>query len=154
MSTDTRAVLGGGGNLRKREALMSAPVVRIAMLAMGILLSGCASAVAQNISRTFLCEGIQGFYIGAPEWRPNPDGYSNTSFLISYKSGSGVLSHVTSFYNGAKAYEADGLGISMNTGFSVAIFSDEYTETYVVNVNTFEPCIPTFAQAAGCFRMP
>ena len=116
--------------MKIQDAICAAQCVAIAFLTSG-------TVAAQDISRAFLCDGITGFIIGAPEWQPQPDGYANTKILISCKTGD-VLSHVTSFRNGARVYDADGLGIAMNAGFSVAVFSKEYTETYVVNVGTLE----------------
>ena len=109
------------------------------------------TVVAEDISQTFLCDKIDGFYIGAPDWQPHPDGYANTKILLSYKSGN-VLSHVTSFRNGEKVMEADGFGISMNAGFLIAIYGGEFLETYVVNVGTQE--LLHTSTRAGSGRLP
>jgi hypothetical protein len=93
------------------------------------------TVVAQDIS--FLCDKIDGFIIAAPDWQPKPDGYANAKILVSYKSGN-VLSNVTRFRNGEKVSEAEGLGVLMDAGFSIAIFGNEYVETFVVNVGTLE----------------
>jgi hypothetical protein len=69
------------------------------------------TVVAQDISQAFLCDGVQGFIIGAPDWQPKPDGYSDTKYLVSYKSGN-ARSQVTSFYKGEKAYEAESVSQS------------------------------------------
>ena len=107
--------------MKIRFAILAAQCVAIAFL-------NPVTVVAEDISQTFLCDQIDGFYIGAPDWQPKPDGYANTKILVSYKSGN-VLSHVTSFRNGAKVMEAEGLGVTMNAGFSIAIFGGEFLET-------------------------
>ena len=109
----------------------------IAALCAAIALVGADTVAAQDVSRTFLCDKIDGIYIGAPDWRPQPDGYANIKMVLSYKSGN-ELSNVTSFKNGQKIYEASGFGVSNNAGFSIVVFGKEYLETYVVNVSTLE----------------
>lgn len=106
---------------------------------------------AQDVSRAFLCEKIDGFMIGAPDWQPKPDGYANVKMLLSYRSGN-ELSHVISFRNGEKINEADGFGVPTNAGFSIAIFGGEFLETYVVNVGTLE--LLHTATRAGSSRLP
>ena len=95
------------------------------------------TVVAQDISQAFLCDKVAGFIISAPDWQPKPDGYSDTKYLVSYKSGN-ARSQVTSFYKGERAYEAEGLGVPIGAGFSIAIFRGDVVETYVVNVSTLE----------------
>ena len=132
--------------MKIRFAMLAAQCVAIAFL-------NPVTVVAQDISRTFLCDQIDGFRIGAPDWQPKPDGYANTKILVSYKSGN-VLSHVTSFRNGAKVMEAEGLGVTMNAGFSIAIFGGEFLETYVVNVGTLELLHTATRAGSGSSRMP
>ena len=66
------------------------------------------TVVAEDISQTFLCDKIDGFYIGAPDWQPKPDGYANTEILVSYKSGN-VLSHVTGSVTAQKSWKQTAL---------------------------------------------
>lgn len=117
--------------------LVKIRVVTIAALCAAIALVGADTVAAQDVPRTFLCGGIEGFYIGSPDWRPQKDGYGNTSMLIQYNAG-GAMSRITSIRDGKKIYEAEGFGIAMTTGFSVTVFGEQYTETYVVNVSNME----------------
>ena len=127
-----------------RFAMLAAQCVAIAFL-------NPVTVVAEDISQTFLCDKIDGFYIGAPDWQPKPDGYANTKILVSYKSGN-VLSHVTGFRNDVKVMEADGFGVATNAGFSIAVFGGEFLETYVVNVGTQE--LLHTSTRAGSGRLP
>ena len=116
--------------MKIRFAVFAAPCVALALLNADV-------GAAQDLPRAFLCDKLDGFNMSAPGWRPQPDGYGNTKFLLSYRPGN-ELSRVTSFKNGEKVYEAEGFGVVTNAGFSIAIFGGEYLETYVVNVGTSE----------------
>lgn len=116
--------------MKIRNAAIAAQCVALAFIA-------ADTAGAQDVSRAFLCDKIDGFIVSPPDWKPRPDGYANAKILLSYKSGN-ELSRVTTFRDGQKINETDGFGVSMNAGFSIAVFGNEFLETYVVNVGTLE----------------
>jgi hypothetical protein len=65
------------------------------------------------------------------------DASSNQEVLLYFKGGKSVSS-VKWYRDGKVYYESDGIGYAMKGGFGIIALADEYVETYVFNVGTFE----------------
>lgn len=82
----------------------------------------------------YRCFGVKGVYLGAPDWNPHPDGQTGAAVLLWYK-GDGSESTVK-WSNSEQTYS--GLGVSMNGGFMIVLFGQQFHEAYVVNIGNLD----------------
>ena len=109
----------------------------IAFVGAAISAIALSPVYAVEVPLAFLCGNIAGTYFGAPDWRAGDDAFSGQQVLLDFK-GDGEISKVTWIKDGRTYYEAEGIGGSMKSGFSIVVFAESYIETYVFNVGTTE----------------
>ena len=93
---------------------------------------GAATSGADAILAAFdyRCTDITGTSIRAPDWNTVPDGAPGQELMIRY-GGNQELSRVSWTRDGQTYYEAVGLGMALRTGFAIAVFAEDFVETYV-----------------------
>ena len=109
---------------------------KISFLAITILLFTNISVSAQPIpsgdSRGYSCSKFgANTYARSPNWKVESDGFSGQSVLLHFKKKD--PSSVRWIRNNKPYYSAKGLGFSMKSGFSIAIFGESFVEMYVFN---------------------
>jgi hypothetical protein len=104
-----------------------------------ILASICSSqyAAAEGVPRAWLCSDLnRGSYMGAPDWSVKTDGQADQVLLVEYKGNN--VGHISWFKRKEKYYDAPAIAVEMNSGIAFSVYSDEFLESYVLNVSTSE----------------
>ena len=85
----------------------------------------------------YRCTDITGTSISAPDWNTVPDGAAGQELIIRY-GGNQEISRVSWTRDGQTYYEAVGLGMALRTGFAIAVFAEDFVETYVYSLAAAE----------------
>ena len=92
---------------------------------------------APATAQVYLCFNIAGTRVSAPTWTTDVDSAAEQQVLIRFK-GDWAVSDVIWMKGGAPYFKAVGVGVAMGGGFSVAVFSNEFSDMYVYNAGTSE----------------
>jgi hypothetical protein len=85
----------------------------------------------------FLCSDISGNYMGAPDWRTEPDQMTGQQVLLHFK-GDGKLGEIAWSLGNKEYYRGPALGVAMNSGFGLVVLADDRIETYAYSAATTE----------------